>query len=300
MTFSAKVVAHSSHPACPDLITLEIRYPRFIHSEFMTHREFSRNASSSRAIPVVRTLASILNDPAAPIHWGENHPGMQSHNELTGWRKTAVKFMWYLSCYTNVSYAYIMHKLGAHKQIVNRITEPYSHINVLVTSTNWSNFLNLRDHEDAQPEIRQLAIEIRKALKQSIPDKLKTGQFHLPYVFSYESKKLREDKRHPITAQELSDLEVEMILCQISTARSARLSYYNFDGIRSIRKDLDLYKKLVVSEPLHASPAEHQATPDPEEERTTEWGNLRYWAQHRKMLQNEAILDPTHWKHVYT
>jgi hypothetical protein len=181
-TITANIIRHSSSPGCPDIITMELTYNRFIHSEFMTHREFSRNASSSRAIPVAKQLQMIIDDPAAPEVWGSNKPGMQAGDELSGFKLWAAKSLWSLACHTNVFFARRMNALGVHKQIVNRICEPYAHIKVLVTSTNWSNFLALRDHPDAQPEIRILAKAVRKALEGSLPEMLTRTEWHLPYV----------------------------------------------------------------------------------------------------------------------
>ena len=84
MTITAKVICDSicKHSKIR-ITTLELEYPRFIHSEFMTHRMFSRNASSSRAIPVARQIEMIKEDPAMPIHWGKNQPGMQAKEENT-------------------------------------------------------------------------------------------------------------------------------------------------------------------------------------------------------------------------
>jgi hypothetical protein len=70
VSITAKVIADSIADGCPRLITLQLRYPRFIHSEFMTHRAFSRNASSSRAIPVERLIQDVIDDPAMPVYWG--------------------------------------------------------------------------------------------------------------------------------------------------------------------------------------------------------------------------------------
>lgn len=289
-TITAKVVAHSSHPGCPDLITMELQYNRFIHSEFMTHREFSRNASSSRAIPVKRQLQMILDDIATPMVWGSNKPGMQAGDELTGAKLWLAKKLWNTSCYANVGFARMMNMLGVHKQIVNRICEPYAHIKVLVTSTNWSNFLALRDHPDAQPEIRLLAKAVRKALENSVPYELPVNGWHLPYVddMDYNSW-LYVNKDKTVTETFMQ------VALKLSVARSARLSYNGFDGLRDIEKDLELYEKLVGGYPLHASPAEHQASPMPKADIKFS-GNLRGWVQYRKTLDNEAIHDPDHWR----
>jgi len=260
---------------------MELTYNRFIHAEFMTHREFSRNASSSRAIPVAKQLQMIIDDPAAPEVWGSNKPGMQAGDELTGFKLWAAKRLWGLACRTNVLFARAMNALGVHKQIVNRLCEPYAHIKVLVTSTNWSNFLALRDHPDAQPEIRILAKAVRKALLLSTPNRLKVGEWHLPYVALDEQ------------------LNYELDAClQMSVARCARVSYVGFDGKSDPAKDFKLFTQLVGGDPKHASPTEHQAQAIDHRASVDITGNFRGWAQYRKTIENEAYLNPNHWKYA--
>jgi hypothetical protein len=197
-----------------------------------------------------------------------------------------------------------LHEAGYHKQIVNRILEPYAHIKVVITSSQWLNFFGLRLHKDAQPEIRELARLMHEAMMNSTPTRLEPGQWHLPYVTEED----REEAQ--ILAHTLSwDAgEYWNRLIRASVARCARTSYLNYDGSKaSIQKDLELYDKLVGSEPLHASPAEHQATPDTWVPRLTgrvttagAWarpelgGNLGPgWIQHRKTLPNENLEHPS-------
>ena len=78
----AKVICDSISPSGVRLTTLELQYHRFVHSEMMTHRMLSRNASSSRAIPVEKMLKQVAENPAMPIHWGKNQAGMQAREEL--------------------------------------------------------------------------------------------------------------------------------------------------------------------------------------------------------------------------
>ena len=189
----------------------------------------------------------------------------------------------------SVGVAWSMHQLGAHKQIVNRVTEPYSHIKVLVTSTNWSNFMHLRDHKDAQPEIKELARVIKKAISESKGTYLETDEWHLPYVSKEEQDDLFTTTFGPTE-------EIWKYLREISAARCARLSYNNFDGTVDQSKDVLLFDKLAGSTPIHASPLEHQARPDPWHLDAHLWGNFNKWVQHRKMVPNEAIKDPEAWK----
>lgn len=238
-TISAKVVSHSIHPSGGELVTLQLRYPRFIHSEFMTHRVFSRNASSSRAIPTMRLLRDVVMDPAAPVEWGSNRPGMQAGASLTGWRLWLVQFGWFSAMWFALAFAWLAAKAGAHKQVVNRIIEPWSHISVIVTSAEWQNFFSLRCHPDADPTMRALACVIRGAIKGSYGVKLSMGEWHLPYA---------------------EDWLIEWARRDLSAARCARVSYLTHDGQEpSPFRDLDLSTKLRQSR--HLSPFEHQATP---------------------------------------
>lgn len=288
MTIEAKILAHSVDETgdCPPLVTFELRYPRFIHAEFMTHRLFSRNASSSRAIPVKRLIDDIRSDPAMPIHWGKNQPGMQAREEhdapvsFAG-RETDAKTAWFNAMSRSIMAAQAFDAAGYHKQIVNRLLEPFSHIRVVATATSLANFYALRRHEDAQPEIKALADAMREAQQASWPRVLRQGEWHLPYVDEAERENFSK-----ITAVKLS------------IARCARVSYKTHDGrAPDVAEDLKLYERLVGSVPLHASPAEHQATPDWLYERNGErlWansslhGNLLGYRQYRKMLQGEFV-----------
>ena len=264
----ANIILDSISPKGIRLVTFELIYPRFIHSEFLTHRLFSRNASSSRAIPVKKMIERIRKEPAMPIHWGQNQAGMQAEQEVQGEEKTKAIALWLEAAGQACDMAEKMLAFNLHKQVVNRITEPFAHIHVLVTATEWDNFFLLRDHKDAQPEIRELAIQMKKALENSIPNKLETGQWHLPFV--------REEEK---TTQTIQDL------LKISTARCARVSYLTHDGeIPNLVKDIELYDRLITSKPIHASPTEHQATPIISD---GEWsGNFYGWEQHRKFIEN--------------
>lgn len=301
MTIEAKIVADSISPDGIRLTTFQLRYPRFIHAELMTHRVFSRNASSSRAIPVARLIEDLRRDPAMPIFWGSNQPGMQAGAELNDddtdpqWRglsaRAGAKVLWDRAMESAIEIAEHLINLGLHKQIANRILEPWAHINVVVTATSWENFYTLRRHKDAQPEIKVLADLMWDAHQASAPQKLQPGCWHLPFL---------DD----------NDIDVALVidgepaydkLIKISVARCARVSYLTHDGRQTtFEEDLTLYERLLGAQPLHASPAEHQATPDtrvicpmtnePERYEHPELhGNLHGWIQYRKTLAGEFI-----------
>lgn len=277
MTISAKVIEDSVARGGKRITTLQLVYPRFIHAEFMTHRVFSRNASSSRAIPVAKMLEQVRTNPAMPIHWGKNQPGMQAREELAGRERELAIAHWRNAAQCAADVAEEMSKRGAHKQVVNRILEPYQFIHVVVTSTEWDNFLELRNHEDAQPEIWALAAKMQEQLCLSQPatrsrERHATSSWHLPYVSQDERSAL------PYSPD---------LLAQLSAARCARVSYLTHDGKEPNQaSDKQLFLRLVGSRPLHASPTEHQAYPLPLP--TQQSKNFRGWRQHRELIELNA------------
>ena len=277
MTITAKVVADSVGPNGVRITTMELEYPRFIHAEFMTHRVFSRNASSSRAIPVMKVLKRIFTDMAMPVHWGANMPGMQAREELSGWRLKMARALWIFSGWIMCCFAYLLTKIGLHKQVANRIIEPWSHIKVLVTSTYWDNFFALRLHQDAQPEILELAEAMFLAKKYSDPVYLHAGEWHLPYIRGMDRSVYSVEDR-----------------IKMSVARCARVSFLNHDGrVTSLEEDLKLFDRLLAGDLKHASPAEHQAQAIDgySQVKSDVTGNFYGWKQYRKNIEHEAIME---------
>lgn len=265
---SAKIIEDSVSAAGIRITTMSLVYPRFIHAEFMTHRIFSRNASSSRAEPVLKHIERIEKEPAMPIYWGSNQPGMQAGDEVADIEYA--KALWSVAKDHAVKMARKLHDQGLHKQIVNRVLEPFSHINVVVTSTEWENFFNLRCHKDAQPEIKDLADKMRLEKARSAPRMVEVGNWHLPYV--------KREERYKY------DLNT---LLAASTARCARVSYLKHDGAEpQIEEDIKLFERLCGGVPIHASPTEHQATPL--EDKYDRSNNFTGWLQHRELLDNAS------------
>lgn len=292
MTISAKIICDSKY-AGNRLTTMELTYPRFIHAEFMTHRVFSRNASSSRAIPIQKLIDLIKEDTAMPIHWGKNQPGMQADEELSQLGQDCIKLLWLKARDEAIKIAELMAEQGAHKQIVNRILEPFSHITVLVTSDCWNNFFALRDHPDAQPEIRVLAQMMKEAMDNNVPRTLlDPEEWHLPYIDEQDvldvSLLLRERK---ITRAMPTRREVAEQLCAISAARCARVSYLTHDKKRpTIEEDMKLFYRLTAANPPHMSPCEHQAHPTTSNSNVRE-GNFRRWHQFRHTIHGNTVYD---------
>lgn len=317
MSFKVEILKDSKSECGSRITTMQLRYPRFIHSEFMTHRVFSRNASSSRAIPVSRLIQDIIDDTAMPIHWGKNIPGMQAKEENTTMIFLSdlaskdhsvtvdAKTAWLRARDSAIEFARAHDYAGYHKQIVNRILEPFSHINVVVTATDWDNFFNLRAHPDAQPEFRELAYMMKDALEEN-EDKvnlLDNDEWHLPYVILDEdiseiSKWALDNLTYK--TRHLFQHVVNYGLTQLSTSRCARVSYLTHDLKKpTVEKDLELYRNLVVSKPLHASPAEHQARPSNDVTSNKLNGNFSpYWSQNRKGIERLINLDSNYFDTV--
>jgi hypothetical protein len=217
-------------------------------------------------------VKNTLSNMGRPLSFKSNKPGMQAGEALSPWREFLCSLFWKLGGYFSAyCVSWPMHLLGAHKQYVNRPLEPYSTITVVISATDYNNFFALRDHKDAQPEIQYLAKQMKRALSESEPEVLERGQWHLPFVLPFEQELL--------STQEAINLSI---------ARCARTSYNNFDGKPApFEKDLELCNKLLKSEPLHASPAEHQGTPALTAEYKS--GNFRGWEQYRKQLPNENV-----------
>lgn len=291
MTISAKIIAHSKSAVTDkEIITYELEYPRFIHSELMTHRLFSRNAASSRAIPVSKMIEMVRDNPAMPIHWGKNQQGMQAKEELDDWNKGCVVEAWVSAATHAARLAEDMNKWGAHKQIVNRVLEPFQWMKTVVTSTEWDNWFWLRNHPDAQPEIKRLAEVMLEAKQNSTPTLLQPGDWHVPY---YDDGSWR--------ASVYEDNTLEEALA-ISSSCCAQVSYRKLDD--SLEKAKDIFAKLIESKPCHASPCEHQCTPMPQDvSMETDGvtavhkhlgymsGNFAGFIQHRQLIEGNVCYD---------
>lgn len=279
---SAKVIADSYFNSPESrIVTFELEFPRYILAEFNTHRAFSRNASSSRAIPTKRAIEAAERI-VLPVRFGMNKPGMQADKkDLEGENYRKALSLWsQLAEYTKVISAQLS-ELGLHKQWASRPLEWFSTIRVVMTSTlpGLENFFLLRDHPEAQDEICYLAQAIKDAMNSSTPIKKSRGEWHLPYI----------------TDEDLAKLGLENAL-KVSCARCARTSYKTHHGTTStLEDDVLLFNKLVHNlnnpeDPFHASPTEHQATPSLLSYKADILtGNFIGWEQYRKRLELKII-----------
>lgn len=307
------ILASTSKDDHPPLYTIRARYPRIIHAEVETHRviymdgvlvevhepglgimsdnDLSRNARSSRAVPVKTLLKEVRENPFVPWHWFKNQPGMQGRVPLTPEEIRKAEAAWLAPLPHIIEAVETMIDaagLDIHKQVPNRLLESYMWIDTLMTATEWSNFLWLRNHEAAEPHLQDLARLIQQAIDEAEPQLLLPGEWHLPYITEADRQS------EAWVGRGLTQLE---FLQMVSAARCARISYAPFDGDASYERELQRYDSLVSSDRVHASPLEHQATPDSlayfDFVDSAVWnrpelhGNLDGWIQYRKTVPGE-------------
>lgn len=285
--YAVKILADSISVRGHRLTTFEATYPRFVHSELMTHRMLSKNSASSRAIPSEKMRKMVMETPALPVFWGKNRAGMQAKEEVDDsikvWEqcsennpgetdRDAVKRLWLQARNEMVRFSDRLASLGLHKQLCNRLTEVWMPITIVVSATEWNNFFTLRCHPDAQPEIQKIAVMMRDAYNSSTPTLIHDGQYHRPYI-------RQEDKEEMY----LFDSEkAEISLNKISVGKCARVSYLTHNNKRDLMEDVILCDRLLESR--HLSPFEHVATPVG----SSFLGNFRGWRQYRKEIPNES------------
>lgn len=297
------------------MYTLEIEYPRFILAELNTHCMLEKNSSSSRAVPVAFQNQLLIDNPAMPVYWGKNQSGMTAKEELDDLQKEAAKGVWLQALKDCLSAGKVLSDkagLNVHKQITNRLTEPWQRMRTVISGTEWANFFWLRNHPDAQPEFQELARVMLEAMNLVIPKEIKAWEWHVPYVerlWRYSEISEQEELHYfiPGTMQKLS---WEQAL-KVSVSCCAQTSYRKQDD--SLEKANEVFERLNIgssSQPAHASPCTHQAQPiwydnvleiDPDtwdkgithmtRDRRLWSGKLKDFIQYRKLIQNEAVWD---------
>lgn len=294
---TARVVAYSvSEETNERVCTFEVEVPRLIWSEVMTHRLFSRNAASSRAIPVSRMIEMVRENPATPVRFGANQAGMQDKGveyvaEISVNGKTFPdgRHLWWHLAEEVADYSERLAKAGYHKQLCNRITEPFQSIKAVITFTGFgANFFGLRDHEDADPTICEMAQAMQEAMDTAVPTYMLPGDWHLPY---YKDG----------TFIKGMDRDLEQAK-RISASCCAQVSFRKLDD--SSEKADKVFERLVESKPVHASPTEHQCTPLKKgvgfrspyvthiDREGNPWsGNFRNWGQMRQVIEGNVIPD---------
>lgn len=294
----ARVVAYSESVYTGErIITYELTYPRIIHGELMTHRLFSRNAASSRAIPVALMNAEIWANPAMPVRFGSNKAGMQDGGVHDGkitlntepgcfydatpqqaWKEAAQWAVYFSNQFTQAGY---------HKQVCNRLTEPFQFMRTVVTFTgSGANFFGLRYHLEADPTLGEVARCMYHAAEKATPVVLGDGDWHLPY---YKDGSFIKASDHGLDKAR-----------RVSASCCAQASFRKLDD--SQEKADKVFGRLIDSKPVHASPVEHQATPLKKnagfrskfvtavDRDGNAWsGNFRNWGQWRQIIPNQLI-----------
>lgn len=246
---TAEVKAHSILGGGRELLSLELEYPRFIHSQVMTHRSLAKNSASSRAIPIERMIALARESKIKPRVWGVNGAGMSPHGELSEQKSKQAEAMWEIHREESIYAAEVLHILGVHKEHTNRLLELFTPIKIIATGNReaWDHFLNLRLDPAAQGDIQDLAVAINNAIKESTPKVLGENSWHTPYYGDgFWSPTESEDT-----------LEQALM---ISVSCCAQISYRRNDD--SINKAKGVFSRLDIIDgkgPMHASPCEHQA-----------------------------------------
>lgn len=318
MSIKAEIIADSINSVGKRLTTYILEYPRFVHAELMTHRMFSKNAASSRAIPIEKMIQQVIDNPAMPVWWGKNQSGMQAKEELNNIDQTVFKVnqqtraglvisnkvgteaeiakeLWLEARDSAIDYVKNLNKLGLHKQIANRILEPWFNIRIILSGTEFENFFALRAHPDAQPEIQALAYKMLEEYNKSIPRRLKAGEWHIPFGDKVEDSKLLSvfDKIYnppPVCGCFIDPCEerLEEMKIKIAIARCARISYFNFEGKDDYAADITLCDRLFGSVPRHLSPTEHVAQAQDDDQFI---GNFAGFKQYRYMFDDQNLKD---------
>jgi thymidylate synthase ThyX len=264
MSIEAKIIADSKSIRGERLTTFLLTFPRIILAEFNTHRMFSRNSASSRAIPFAKMVESVETNPFIPIAWQKDHKGMQGTEYITGEAEIkGIKDEWLKARDSAIFHAKNLctpantELNGVTKQLCNRILEPFMWHTVICTATEYSNFFKLRDHEAAEIHIQELARRMKEAMNNSTPKILKVGEWHIPFSddindnqFTKFKDTLWQNKQAPTNGH------VDLLL-KIAIARCARVSYTTVGSTsnNSHTADIELYNRLLESG--HMSPFEH-------------------------------------------
>ena len=275
MGVSVKVVADSLSPDGVRLTSLELVIHRFTLAEWNTHRKFSRNSASSRAIPVETMIQRVRADPAWPLVWPCEQPGMSGGAELRGmdlndaeqlfhdvWSFTTQRIGLYLENHPDKA-------TRLHKSLVNRLIEPFMWHTMLITSTEWENFYRQRCAPTAMPEFRIPAEMVRDAIEASDPVEMDWFEWHTPYI-----------------GLNVDDAVLEILdRLRVSVGRCARTSYLTHDGQRDVAKDIQLYEDTLAKYG-HWSPLEHVAVCLPARWEEPHFGNFdEPWYQMRQLVE---------------
>jgi hypothetical protein len=231
-------------------------------------------------------LQRVIEDPYIPRTFGVNQKGMQHAEILQGKDYELAKNIWLSARDKAIILAKMLSNkdgLNVHKQIVNRLVEPWMWITVCVTGDAgaWSNYFALRCHPDAAEAIADQAYMAQLAYFKSEPKELIPGMWHTPYITDEDDLKIRM----------VHDLWLQRK--EISIGRCARTSYLTQEGKRDFSEDIKLFERLRDSVPMHASPFEHVCEAMGDNKRYAKYTG---WRSYRHILPNEYVTDfkPNH------
>jgi thymidylate synthase ThyX len=165
----------------------------------------------------------------------------------------------------------VIRGLSTHKQVVNRLLEPWLLIEIVLTSSYWNNFLKLRNHGGAQPEIHALAALVDLALESSQPE---PRLVHLPFI---------ESSSRPSPQSSWAEVWETSLL---SSTECAQISYRDKTAQTESTASLALAHRLLDSG--HYSPFEHVAFTRDEYVRLT----MRNKDLERRLENLVSNLDP--------
>ena len=316
---TAKVLSDSISKSGTRMTTFVVEYPRMILGEFNTHRNLSKNSSSSRAIPIQKMVDYVLQNHVEPVYYGSAKKGMQSGVELQGVALDNAKTFWNTARVEATTLSRSLAEVGASKEVANRLIEPFQMMKVVCSATDFDNFFNLRLHKDSDPNILMLAYKMYQAMEESTPTILEQGGWHLPYIerevddegkIEYFTWNIDTSSTETEGYQYKNPLTLDEAI-KYSSACCASVSYRTDD--MTLDKANSIFDKLVGANIVHASPFEHIATPIeydlfgntatniPFE--TDTWqqgithvtkdgvlcsGNLQGWVQYRHLLPNNT------------
>lgn len=252
-----RVLKDSISPEGDRLFSIHAHYPRIILAEVNTHKIISKCGSSSRAIPILKSIEALEQNFFLPSYWGKNQSGMQAKEEISIEDQDKAKKIIQSHFKSSVKMVKKLLDLGLHKQVCNRYLEPFMYQNTIISATEWDNFFKLRFHEDCEPHFFQLAKCIKKAFDEHTPEQLLPGEWHLPFI---DTKRDENNKLIYGLSDETGFEEVSLeIAKKISCSTVAQISYRKED--RTIDTANKVFDKLLNSEPKHSSCSEHQGTP---------------------------------------
>jgi thymidylate synthase ThyX len=296
VSYTAEILADSISPQGHRLTTMVATFPRIVLSEFNTHRAFSRNSASSRAIPVSKQIRRVMQHPFVPDQFGINQPGMQATEYLTGEKHAQARAEWIFARTSAVTSA-LQLLLGS--ELFQEKFGRQQDDNYVLSSDEILEWINVNGDWLDDLVKNKLSTDQARALnvhKQTVNRLLEPFMWHTAIITATEWSNFFGLRTHADAQPEIREAALRMQAaysastpetpkagewhlpliqpkergllnaCKISSARCARVSYETHTGKRDLSADITLYNRLVDGG--HMSPLEHVATPFTDEEWT--------------------------------